>query len=243
MKRIRRFFNITFSAKKKLIGRLRTLVGFVPANLSIFLLAFKHSSKSPNAHTSNERLEYLGDAILDSIISDYLFKKYPLRGEGFLTEMRSKIVNRKRLGDIGDKLNLKEFLDYDKAYVTINNTILGNALEALLGAIYLDAGYDMTKEFVLNKMLIPYIDLDNLQNVDLNFKSKLFEWAQKYDRKLDFRVQKEKLVNKYKLFVVGAYVDDELVGVGEGRSKKAAQKEAAKEAYEKLNLKQDNNNN
>lgn len=237
MKRIKRLFNVIFSSKRKLAIRLKTLLGFAPANLSIFLLAFKHSSKSPTAHTSNERLEYLGDAILDAIISDYLFKKYPLRGEGFLTEMRSKIVNRKRLGHIGDKLNLKEFLDYDAAYVTVNNTILGNALEALLGAIYLDAGYEKTKEFVFNRILTPYIDLDNLQNVDLNFKSKLFEWAQKYDKKLEFKVQNEKMVNKYKLFVVGAYVDDVLMGVGDGRSKKAAQKEAAKEAYQKLNLK------
>jgi len=211
-------------------------LGFTPVNVAIFKLAFKHSSMSDTIHTNNERLEYLGDAVLDTIISEYLFKKYPIRGEGFLTEMRSKIVNRKRLGNIGQQLMLKNLLNYDKSYVMVNQTILGNALEALIGAIYLDAGYKKTKKFVIDKMLVPYIDLDELQLVDINYKSRLFEWAQKFDKSLDFEVLEERIDKKMRLFVVGAFVDKQMLGTGEGRSKKEAQKEAAKEVYEGLNV-------
>ncbi len=239
MKKIRKFFNLYVSPHKKLTRQLRGLLGFTPANLSVFRLAFKHSSRSSDAYTSNERLEYLGDAILDSVISDYLFKKYPKRGEGFLTEMRSKIVNRQRLGEIGDQLSLQDFLDYDKGYVRVNGTILGNALEALIGAIYLDAGYGKTKQFVFKKMLAPFINLDNLQNSDINYKSRLFEWAQKYDYELEFKVLEEKKNGNIRIFVVGAYVEGIKQGVGEGRNKKSAQKQAARVVYEKKNVGED----
>ena len=235
-KNFKRFINLNFSSQREFARRLRYLLGFTPANLSIFVLAFKHSSKSNQAYTNNERLEYLGDAVLDSIISDYLFKKYPIRGEGFLTEMRSKIVNRKRLGEIGEQLHLKDLLDYDKAYVTVNSTILGNALEALIGAIYLDASYEVTKQFVFDKIITPYIDLDELQRIDINYKSRLFEWAQKFGRELTFEVLEEKITNKHRIFVVGAFIDGQKMGEGEGRSKKDAQKNASQEIYEKLNI-------
>lgn len=212
------------------------MLGFVPINLSVFKLAFKHTSRSPESYTSNERLEYLGDSVLGAIVAEYLFKKYPFKGEGFLTEMRSKMVNRKQLGELGDKLGLKDFLDYDKSYVNVNNTLLGNALEALVGAVYLDAGYETTKVFVYQKIIYPYIDVDDLESNDINFKSRLFEWAQRYEKELEFRVMEEKLSEKSRTFTVGAYIDNKLQGKGEGRSKKDAQKNAAKEAFEKLNV-------
>lgn len=211
-------------------------MGFVPANLSVYLLAFKHSSKSSDAHTSNERLEFLGDAVLDTVISEYLFMKYPIRGEGFLTEMRSKIVNRKRLGEIGYQLKLERFLDYHKGFVTINSTILGNALEALIGAIYLDAGFDSAKTFIVVKILAPHINLDDLQNLDINYKSRLFEWSQRFEKELTFEVLEEKNTNKVRIFVVGAFIDGELMGSGEARNKKDAEKEASREVYQKLNV-------
>ena len=208
----------------------------MPGNVSIYLLAFKHSSKAAEEHTSNERLEYLGDSVLGSIVAEFLFKKYPLRGEGFLTEMRSKIVNRKQMGEIGNKLSLYEFIDYDRNCVSLNSTILGNALEALIGAIYLDAGYEQAKKFVLEKILQKHIDLDHLQTGDINFKSRLFEWAQKYEKDIEFVVLEERLNNQTRLFVVGAKVDGKMLGRGEGRNKKDAQKEAARQIYEKLKL-------
>lgn len=236
---LKKTYNRFFSPYRKFGQQLKKLLGFTPKNIHIFRLAFKHSSKSEKAHKSNERLEYLGDAILDAIISDFLFNKYPLRGEGFLTEMRAKIVNRKRLGEIGKHLDLKAFLDYDKAYVNVNSTILGNALEALIGAIYLDAGYDKTKHFVFKKILKPYIDLDQLQTADINYKSRLFEWSQKYDRKLEFEVLEEKVQKNVRLFIVAAFIDGEQLGKGQGRSKKDAQKAAAKQVYERMNVAKD----
>ncbi len=239
LKTLKKINNRFFSKKKTLTSQLRSLLGFTPVNLYVFQLAFKHSSMSSQAHTNNERLEFLGDAVLDTVVSEYLFKKYPLRGEGFLTEMRSKIVNRKRLGDIGEKMFLQEFLDYDKSYVTVNSTILGNALEALIGAIYMDAGYQKTKEFVFEKILIPYIDLDELQVSDINYKSRLFEWSQKYNRELTFEVLDEKVKKNVRMFVVGAYIDGEMLGKGQGRSKKDAQKAAAKVVFDLLNVGED----
>ncbi len=212
------------------------MLGYTPANLSVYRLAFKHSSKSPEAYTSNERLEYLGDAILDAIISDYLFKKYPKEGEGFLTEMRSKIVKRKKLGEIGSKLHLEQYLDYDKSYVKINSTILGNALEALIGAIYIDVGYGKTREFIFKKILRPYIDLDELKIGDINYKSRLFEWSQKYNRNLEFKELGEMMKGSHRIFKIGAMIDGKCMGKGQGRSKKEAQREAAQRAYDLLDV-------
>ena len=236
MRFLRQLYN-RFSAEHQNFTRhLSELLGFVPTNLSIFKLAFKHTSRSSEAYTSNERLEYLGDSVLGTIVAEYLFKKYPFKGEGFLTEMRSKMVNRKQLGEVGEKLLLKDFLDYDKAYVNINSTLLGNALEALVGAVYLDVGYDRTKAFVFDKIIYPHMDIDDLESNDINFKSRLFEWAQKYEKDLQFNIIEEKISDKSRLFTVGAYIDGKIEGKGDGRSKKDAQKNAAKEAYEKLNV-------
>ncbi len=235
MKFLTKLFHL-FSKQRNLIQKFSKLLGYTPVNISIYLLAFKHSSKANDAHTSNERLEYLGDSVLGAIVAEFLFKKYPLRGEGFLTEMRSKIVNRKRLGEIGNKLNLHDFMDYDRSYVLLNSTILGNATEALIGAIYLDAGYEQARTFVYNQIISRHINLDKLQTGDINFKSRLFEWAQKYDKALSFQVIEEKLSNKNRIFVVGAFVDGKMMGKGEGKNKKDAQKDAAQQVYEKLKL-------
>lgn len=236
MKFLQRLLNYVSPQDPLYIGRLRELLGFMPSNISIYRLAFKHSSKSLETHTSNERLEYLGDSVLGAIVAEFLFLKYPLRDEGFLTEMRSKIVNRKRLGEIGHKLHLQYLMEYEESYVKINSTILGNAFEALMGAIYLDAGYTAARRFVLEKIISQHIDLEELQSGDINFKSRLFEWAQKYDHELKFEVIEEKMINKVRTFVIGAYVDDKLIAKAEGRSKKDAQKEASRKIYERYRL-------
>lgn len=240
MKFITKILNFFNRNKRVTVQKLSKLLGYTPVNIAIYQLAFKHSSRSTDAHTSNERLEYLGDSVLGAIVAEFLFKKYPLRGEGFLTEMRSKMVNRKRLGDIGNKLNLHDFMDYDRSYVLLNSTILGNATESLIGAIYLDAGYERARIFVYEQIISRYIDLDKLQTGEINFKSRLFEWAQKYDKDLSFEVIEEKLSNKNRIFVVGAYIDSKMMGKGEGRNKKDAQKEAARQVYEKLKLDSEN---
>lgn len=239
MKRLRRFYNLYLSPNKKFAQHIYKLTGFAPANLSIYKLAFKHSSKAQHIYSNNERLEFLGDAVLGAIISEYLFKKYPIKDEGFLTEMRAKIVKRKKLGEIGEKLALKQLLDYDHSYVTVSNTLLGNALEAFVGAIYLDSGYKTAKTFVLQRIIVPHINLDALQTGDINFKSRLLEWSQKHGRELLFKVLEEKSHAGQRLFHVGLYIDQELVAKGEGKSKKDAQTEAAKIAYEQFKIGQD----
>ena len=238
VKKIRNRF-LASQKRRTLTYKLRRLLGFTPVNIHIFKLAFKHSSQSDYSHTNNERLEFLGDAVLDSVVSEFLFKKYPLKGEGFLTEMRSKIVNRKQLGDIGQKMDLQDLLDFDKSYVVVNSTILGNTLEALIGAIYMDAGYQLSRKFIYKCLLEPYIDLDKLQLVDINYKSRLFEWSQKYEKELTFEVLEEKMNSNVRIFVVGAYVDGEKLGQGQGRNKKDAQKNAAKEVFNLLKVGED----
>ena len=239
LRTLRKIVNRIVPARRKFAKRLSKLLGFTPANLAIYKLAFKHSSMSPEAHTSNERLEYLGDAVLDTIISDYLFKKYPLKGEGFLTEMRSKIVKRKKLGEIGGNLHLEEFLDYDHSYVKVNSTILGNALEALIGAVFIDAGYEKTNDFIYYKIIKPYINLDDLLSGDINYKSRLFEWSQKYNHVLEFKQLSETMKGNHRVFKMGAYINGKCMGQGQGRSKKDAQREAAQRAYDFLKVGED----
>jgi len=232
----RKIYNRFLSAKKEKVKLLRDLLGFTPNNIAMYEMAFRHSSTSTDARGNNERLEFLGDAVLDTIISEYLFKKYPLRKEGFLTQLRAKIVNRKRLKILAGKIDLQSFMVYKKNVKIPDTNILGNALEALIGAIYLDAGYENTQEFVLEKLIRPYINLEEIILSDINYKSRLLEWAQKDGKILHFEVLNEVMDGKNKLFVVGAFIDSKQKGKGKGRSKKVAEKEAARMACKRLNI-------
>lgn len=230
-------YNKHFSAEKEYFRKLDQLLGFVPNNLSLYKLAFRHVSASATSNKSNERLEYLGDAILDSIIADYLFYKYPIRGEGFLTETRAKIVSRKKLGSIARKLNLQEYMEYNKSNVVINNNLLGNTLEALVGAIYLDKGYDSVKYFLVNRILRVHIDLDELLVSDINYKSRLLEWAQKHNHRIEFRMDDERtLENNNKRFTVSLLKDGKKISNGTGGTKKTAEKNACAVAFERLKI-------
>ncbi|MCL4134914.1 UNVERIFIED_CONTAM: hypothetical protein GTU68_027059 [Idotea baltica] len=213
------------------------MIGFVPNHLSIYKLAFRHSSMSSHTLKNNERLEFLGDAVLDSIVAHYLFLKFPKRSEGFLTEMKSKIVNRKQLGYIASQMAIQDFLQYDTDYVVLNNNILGNALEALIGAVYMDHGYNVTKTFVMQKIINKYIDLEILQNTDINFKSKILEWSQKLNRKVSFNLLSEKDTRgNRKIFEIEITLDGQRVATGKGKNKKTAEKMAAKKAIEELEI-------
>ena len=134
LRALRVFYNKYLSKNKELYSQIAHLTGFTPSNVALYKLAFRHSSSASDASKSNERLEYLGDAVLDTIISSYLFKKYPKQGEGYLTETRAKIVSRKKLGEIAANLGLQEVIEYNRSHVIVNPTIMGNALEALIGA-------------------------------------------------------------------------------------------------------------
>ena len=213
------------------------MLGFIPGETSLYVTALSHRSVREGADENNERLEFLGDAILSSIVANYLFKKYPYRGEGFLTEMRSKMVNRQQLNDIGIKMGLKKITIYNKQDHSLKiSQIFGNTLEALIGAVYLDKGYRKTQRWVEKNIISTHLFLDDLEGVEINVKNKLYGWATKNGKMLEFETLGEKLENGRRLFTIGATVDGELVAEGKGFNKKDASQAAAQRAVEKLGL-------
>jgi ribonuclease-3 len=237
-------FKSLFSKKKDEEAELRTyirsIIGYTPKNFELFRLARIHHSASTinpsGAKESNERLEYLGDAILGAIIAEYLFKKYPYKEEGFLTEIRSRIVSRESLNLVGHKLGLKGFIVVDKSVKSPGRSASGDALEALIGAVYLDRGFSYCRKFVINQLLEPYYDIDQLILSGQNAKSKLIEWSQKENVEVEFEtVQLKDLANR-KEFTVQVSIQGEVPSTGFGPTKKKAEQDAAKKALESLNL-------
>ncbi len=213
------------------------MLGFTPHNLNLYRTALSHRSVREGADENNERLEFLGDAVLSSIVAHYLFMKYPYKGEGFLTEMRSKMVNRQQLNDIGIKMGLKKITIYNKFDSSLKiSQIFGNTLEALIGAVYLDRGYDKTQSWVEKYIISTHMFIDDLEGIEINIKNKLYGWANKNGKQLEFATLDEKFENGRRLFTIGATVDGELVAQGKGYNKKDASQIAAQLAVDKLGL-------
>lgn len=222
---------------KEFRKQLNNVLGFTPGNLVLYRTALSHRSVREGADENNERLEFLGDAVLSSIVAHYLFRKYPYKGEGFLTEMRSKMVNRQQLNDIGVKMGLKKITIYNKFDSSLKiSQIFGNTLEALIGAVYLDKGYDRTQKWVEKYVILPHLFIDDLETVEINIKNKLYGWANKNGKALDFETISESFENGRRLFTIGALIDGELVGEGKGYNKKDASQIAAQIAVDKLGL-------
>jgi len=212
------------------------MVGFHPRNIHIYKIAFQHKSllnESNEILQSNERLEYLGDSILNSIVAEYLFKKYPHENEGFLTKMRSKIVKRRTLNQIAEKMELDVLLrEYNNT--RISSSMLGNAFEALVGAIYLDTGYKRTKVFIIQQILQRHLNLETLESFDDNYKSQLLEYCQKTGHEIVYRViEKFKQRNRDR-FRVQVLIDGDSKATGEGFNKKGAEQRASARALELL---------
>ncbi|WP_309941207.1 ribonuclease III [Aureibacter tunicatorum] len=243
---LKRLLNLhIFSSKKnkRLIYTIKSIVGYKPLNLSIYKLVTQHSSiAKENAQgfkESNERLEYLGDAILGAIIAEYLFKKYPYKNEGFLTEIRSRIVNRESLNQLALKIGLNKLIEYNQKpqrHSMSFKSIYGDSLEALVGAVYLDRGYKKCKKFVINKLLLPHYDLDEIIKKNPNHKSQLIEWAHQEQKEVKFEIVQVKNSSPYKEFVAEVVVEGEAVSRGTGLSKKKAEQSAAEKALEKLKV-------
>lgn len=190
-----------------------------------------------HAEDNNERLEYLGDAVLSGIVADYLFKRYPYKGEGFLTEMRSKMVNRQTLNEIAIKMGLKKITLYNRNDNSLKiSQIFGNTLEALVGAIYLDKGYDKTKHWVYKRIVTPHMFVDDLEILEINHKNRLYGWANKNGKVLEFETLEEKMESGRRLFRVGAVVDGQVISEGKAYNKKDASQIAAQAAVEKLGI-------
>lgn len=215
---------------RKLTSAVKNITGLAPGNLALYRLATLHSSKATEVNgfkQSNERLEYLGDAILGAAVADYLFRKYPFKDEGFLTEIRSRIVNREAMNQLAHKIGLHEVVDYDSRNLQLQRVILGNTLEALVGAVYLDKGYLRTRKFVIDKLIQPYFNLDTVISSDTNFKSKIIEWAQRKGKQVRFEITETKRSGNQREFTAQVVVDDQPSGTGFGASKKKAEQDAA----------------
>ena len=213
----------------------------MPNNIVLYKMAFRHRSVAKllknGSKSSNERLEFLGDAILGAVIAELLFKSYPYKEEGFLTEMRSKIVNRANLNQLARKMGFDQLISFDQKTVNVqtkHHSMLGDAFEALIGAIYLDKGYNFTKNFLLKRIVNPYIDIHTLEETETNFKSKLIEWCQRHGKDISFDVVGNDEGDSAKLFTVHAIIDNEPQGIGRDYNKKAAEKLAAEKACEAL---------
>ncbi|MBS1761626.1 MAG: ribonuclease III, partial [Bacteroidetes bacterium] len=225
-----RYFKNSFADKgtKAFINELKNVLGFIPRNIALYKIALSHRSVREGADENNERLEFLGDAVLSSIIAHHLFKKYPYKGEGFLTEMRSKMVNRQKLNEIALKMGLKKITFYNKFDNALKSSqIFGNTLEAVIGAVYLDLGYKKTSRWVEEYIILPHLFIEDLESVEINIKNKLYGWANKNGKSLEFLTLNEKIENGRRLFTIAAVVDGEQISTGKGYNKKDASQIAA----------------
>lgn len=230
-------FTVFFSCDKKLSCAIKNIFGFYPGNVFLYQLAFRHKSAAKEIvnglKMSNERLEYLGDAVLSSIIADYLFKKFPYKEEGFLTEMRARLVSRAQLNKLSIKLGLDSLIK-SEMFSHQSKSMHGNAFEAFVGALYLDKGYGFTKKIVLKRVVEVHLDIEKIQNEDTNFKSQLIEWSQKEKIPIEFKVIDEIGNGFGKQYIVDLLVNNEVYSSGRDYSIKGAEQIAAGKALDKL---------
>jgi len=238
-----RIYKLYFSPNRKYIRSLENLLGYVPGNLRLYRMAFRHRSVAVEvkngAKNSNERLEFLGDAILGSVVAELLFKMYPYKDEGFLTEMRSKIVSRSNLNQLAKRLGLYEHIEFDNKALGHNNkqgSLLGDTFEAMIGAVYMDKDYNFTRNFLLNRIIKPHVDIHTLELTETNFKSKLIEWCQRHGKDITFEIIPNEEGENTKLFTIRVNVDGESCAIGRDYNKKNAEKLAAEKACEFLNI-------
>ena len=227
------------SPRKEFYLFLKNILGFYPGNLKFYDIAFIHKSASmvdsQGNYVNNERLEYLGDAILGAIIADFLYKRFPQEDEGFLTKTRSKLVNRAFLTKLTYDMGLNAYINLNTTKNIDNSHIYGDALEALIGAIYLDKDFKTAKFFVTKRILSQFVNLHEIEQNDNNFKSQLIEWSQKNKKEIKFETTEE-MTNKAKppKFIAVVEIENKEVGRGVGTSKKEAQQNAAQQTLWKI---------
>jgi len=238
IKKLNNFFGLSSGKEKKFAAAITNIIGQTPHNIELYKMAICHSSVAKESE-SNERLEYLGDAILGAVIAEYLFKKFPYKSEGFLTEIRSRIVNRESLNKLGKKIGLSKLVEYNSVRGSnfSHKSLHGDALEALVGAVYLDKGFNSCKRFILTRLINPHFDIEEIIENNSNFKSKLIEWAQKENKNIKFLIIKELGNVHNKEFTAQVLLDDKAYSSGTGFSKKKAEQSAAEKACESLGLK------
>lgn len=218
-----------FKKSSKNALQLESILGFMPRRLGLYEKALTH--KSEGEESNYERLEFLGDALLDAIVAEYIYIKYPLKDEGELTKLKSKLVSRNSLTQLGVKLGLDELLKTNLKKPT--KSVYGNALEALIGAVYLDRGYKPTKIFVIERVFKPHVDIDEVAVTESDFKSRILEWSQREKKKMELE---DEIVGsgKNKHFIVKLFIDNQLKGKAESISKKKAEQLACEQFFNEL---------
>ncbi len=229
-----------FKTDKSFLNHLRKFTGFKPKNIKLYQLACIHKSSSfeifKDLEINNERLEYLGDAILDAVVGECLFEKFPDKDVGFLTQMRSKIVNRENLNNIAIKLGISNMI-ISKMSNENHKSIFGDALEALIGALFLDKGFKKTKKIILERIIHNHINLTKLQETEVDFKSRIIEWGQKNKKTVNFaNFEEPDEKDNTTHFISHLLISDELIGRGIGNSKKEAEQNAAKQGIESIGI-------
>lgn len=237
----RKKINGTYILDKREFGsRLKKILGFSPGNLKLYEVAFIHRSATftlpDGKKVNNERLEYLGDAVLDAILSDYLFEKFPDASEGFMTKIRSRIVNRDILNQLAVSMGINVLLISNVSSLHSTKNLYGDALEALIGSVFLDKGFKKTKKLFIKNVLNKYLDLDKIVKTDSDYKSLVFEWVQKNKSNIIFTYNEEYDFNlKKSIFSTTLIIDKKELGTGHGSSKKEAEQEAACMAWKCIN--------
>lgn len=236
------FKYLFFSKEKELYRTFEIITGRRPNHITLYKQAMRHVSAAEvnekGLKESYERLEYLGDAILGMVVAETLYKRFPFKEEGFLTELRSKIVNRESLNSLSKKIGLKGLVQYHKhkGGGISHKSVYGDSLEALIGAIYLDQGFRFSKKFIINKLISPHFDFDELAKTTTNYKSAIIEWAQKANKELRFEIIQSNEDARDKQFVAQVFIDDEALGKGFGFSKKKAEQDAAQKSLDQLKI-------
>ena len=229
---------VPFRKDKILFTAIKNLLGFYPGNIYLYKVALSHKSAPQvwlkGQQVNNERLEYLGDAVLSSVVADYLYKKFPHQHEGFLTEMRSRIVSRSRFNKLSLKMGLNKLIFHGNGSFSSSKSIYGDTFEALIGAIYLDKGYNFTKKIIIKRIIDVHLDVDEIEKTDTNFKSRILEYAQREKLQLEFRVLQELGEGHRKQYLVELYIDNNPVSRGQDFSIKAAEQVAAEKTCEEL---------
>ncbi len=230
--------NIFESRSKKngiLFDKITSILGFKPKNLSIYQKAFTHSSAQLKDQFGNdmnyERLEFLGDSILGAVISCYLFDQVPNADEGYLTKMRSKIVSRQNLNQLGKELELTALLKTSKQSDSFGKNIDGNLFESLIGAIYLDKGFKSCEDFIYKKVIEPYVDIKRLEGKIISYKSLIIEWCQKNKYNFNFEISEEDGLDGIPHFAVRFYINNDPIAKARETSKKKAEEKASRRAY------------
>jgi ribonuclease-3 len=220
---------------QELRSELKKLLNFSPRNINKYKKAFTHRSvqmfDKKGIPINYERLEFLGDSILGSVIAAYLYKKVPTGSEGYLTQMRSKIVSREHLNELGKDLDLIRFVKSNIDQSNVGDNIHGNIFEALIGAIYLDQGYKFCQKFIYENVIVPYVDIEKLEGKITSYKGLIIEWCQKQKKKYKFETYEDSGNESIKHFSVKISIDGEQIAKGRATSKKKAEEQASKRVY------------